>query len=109
MIDAQGRTCLLVLGFCIRVWRNWQRSALQKRRLGVRVPPHVPRVEYRRNTGYPATKHRSTFQMVLTRRKEPAAPPARDRAKPTEATGRFGKLRGNIRDIIAELRKVTWP
>lgn len=47
--------------------------------------------------------------MVLTRRKEPAAPPARDRAKPTEDTGRFGKLRGNIRDIIAELRKVTWP
>jgi preprotein translocase subunit SecE len=47
--------------------------------------------------------------MVLTRRKEPAAPPAKDRAKPAEDTGRFGKLRGNIRDIIAELRKVTWP
>ncbi|HEX9988999.1 MAG TPA: preprotein translocase subunit SecE [Chloroflexia bacterium] len=47
--------------------------------------------------------------MVMTRRKEPAAPPARDRAKPTEDNGRLGKLRGNIRDILSELRKVTWP
>ncbi len=47
--------------------------------------------------------------MVLTRRKEPAAPPAGGRARPAEDTGRLAKLRGNVRDIIAELRKVTWP
>ena len=52
-------------------------------------------------------------------RKQPAAPApaARNNAKPRPATGtgasndtgRVGKLRGSIRDIVAELRKVTWP
>ena len=30
-------------------------------------------------------------------------------AGPEESTGRVGRLRGRIRDIMAELRKVTWP
>jgi preprotein translocase subunit SecE len=54
--------------------------------------------------------------MALTRRKEPAAPTTKERAKPAtpakgagEDNSRLGRLRGNIRDIIAELRKVTWP
>ncbi|HYP40908.1 MAG TPA: preprotein translocase subunit SecE [Chloroflexia bacterium] len=54
--------------------------------------------------------------MAVIRRKEPAAPPTRERAKPTapdkgagKDTGRFAKLSGNVRDILSELRKVTWP
>ena len=49
-------------------------------------------------------------------RKEPAAPSTPDRPKPRAAAaaedgsgGRVGRLRGNIDDILAELRKVTWP
>ncbi len=53
--------------------------------------------------------------MAMIGRKQPAAPPTPDRSKPRQAagaaneTGRVGRLRGNIRDIISELRKVTWP
>jgi preprotein translocase SecE subunit len=56
--------------------------------------------------------------MAIIGRRPPAAPqtPERTRPRPTattgnssNGTGRFGRLRGNIRDIVAELRKVTWP
>lgn len=61
--------------------------------------------------------------MAFIGRKQPAATPTqtpeRVRIRPATAgggsrvpaadNGRFGKLRGNIRDIAAELRKVTWP
>ncbi len=61
--------------------------------------------------------------MAMIGRKQPTAPSTPDRTKirpgaggtrPTAAgasndTGRGSKLRGNIRDITAELRKVTWP
>lgn len=56
--------------------------------------------------------------MAMTSRKEPAAPPARDRQRPRPTAagagpqnegGRTGRLRKNINDISAELRKVTWP
>ena len=59
--------------------------------------------------------------MAMIGRKQPAAPaqPAQTRARPRPgATGgggaatdnsRVGRLRGNVRDIVAELRKVTWP
>ena len=54
--------------------------------------------------------------MAILGRRPPATPqtPERTRPRPTTTTGnnengRFGRLRGNIRDIISELRKVTWP
>ena len=54
--------------------------------------------------------------MAIIGRRPPAAPqtPERTRPRPATATGnndngRFGRLRGNIRDIMSELRKVTWP
>jgi preprotein translocase subunit SecE len=54
--------------------------------------------------------------MAIIGRRPPAAPqtPERTRTRPTTTTGnndngRFGRLRGNIRDIMSELRKVTWP
>ncbi|HYP41992.1 MAG TPA: preprotein translocase subunit SecE [Chloroflexia bacterium] len=54
--------------------------------------------------------------MAIIGRRPPAAPQPSERARPRPATttgnnenGRFGRLRGNIRDIISELRKVTWP
>ncbi len=53
-------------------------------------------------------------------RKQPAAPstpppaPERVRTRPAVAAGeednsRIGKLRRQVRDIMSELRKVTWP
>ena len=59
--------------------------------------------------------------MAFTGRRQPAPTPTPERTRPrvtatgsgsgnsTANTGRFGRLRGNIRDIMAELRKVTWP
>lgn len=56
--------------------------------------------------------------MALTGRRQPAATQTPERPatrpRPTTTTGnndngRFGRLRGNIRDIVSELRKVTWP
>src|SRR5688500_12377627 len=66
--------------------------------------------------------------MAMIGRKQPAVPATPDGSKParralaggsggggrppsagTADTSRTGKLRGNIRDIMAELRKVTWP
>lgn len=54
--------------------------------------------------------------MAIIGRRPPAPPqaPERTRPRPTATTGnndngRFGRLRGNIRDIMSELRKVTWP
>ena len=60
--------------------------------------------------------------MALTGRRQPAPAQTPERTRPRvtattggsgngtgTSTGRFGKLRGNIRDIMAELRKVTWP
>ncbi len=54
--------------------------------------------------------------MAFIGRRQPAATqtPERARPRPTATTGnndngRFGRLRGNIRDIMSELRKVTWP
>ncbi len=56
----------------------------------------------------------------IGRKQQPVATPTQERPKPrvtrpaTPAAGnneggRFGRIRGNIRDIVAELRKVTWP
>ena len=54
--------------------------------------------------------------MALSSRRQPTASSAPSRARPRTAssgggddTSRVGRLRGNIRDIMAELRKVTWP
>ncbi|HEX8596948.1 MAG TPA: preprotein translocase subunit SecE [Chloroflexia bacterium] len=60
--------------------------------------------------------------MALTGRRQPATTQTPERTRPRvtattggsgngtgTSTGRFGRLRGNIRDIMAELRKVTWP
>ncbi|MDQ3705150.1 MAG: preprotein translocase subunit SecE [Chloroflexota bacterium] len=62
--------------------------------------------------------------MALTGRRQPATTQTPERTRPRAtattggsgngtgtgtSTGRFGRLRGNIRDIMAELRKVTWP
>lgn len=54
--------------------------------------------------------------MAMLGRKVPAAPPTSGRKEPSRAAAvvssdnsRIGKLRANIRDIAAELRKVTWP
>ncbi|HEX8229593.1 MAG TPA: preprotein translocase subunit SecE [Chloroflexia bacterium] len=62
--------------------------------------------------------------MALTGRRQPAPAQTPERTRPRvtattggsgngtgtgTSTGRFGRLRGNIRDIMAELRKVTWP
>ncbi len=55
--------------------------------------------------------------MAMIGRKQPVAPsPVQSSPKPRVAAGsggsdnsRLGKIRGNIRDISAELRKVTWP
>jgi preprotein translocase subunit SecE len=59
--------------------------------------------------------------MAMTGRKERVAPTARGGTRPrsgpggggggagTTETGRVGRLRGQVRDIAAELRKVTWP
>lgn len=62
--------------------------------------------------------------MAMIGRKEPATPSAvrkepttrggeRPRPQPAAAggsdNGRFGKIRGNINDVLSELRKVTWP
>ena len=65
--------------------------------------------------------------MAMLGRKQPApsppggSPPSRTRAatggrgggggggSTTTTNTRVGRLRGNIRDIIAELRKVNWP
>lgn len=54
--------------------------------------------------------------MAFIGRRQPAATQTPERTRPRPATttgnkdsGRFGRLRGNIRDIISELRKVTWP
>ncbi len=42
-------------------------------------------------------------------RTRPATTPGGGSGSGAASTGRFGRLRGNIRDIMAELRKVTWP
>ncbi len=61
--------------------------------------------------------------MAMIGRKQPTVPATPDRTKlrpgasgtrpatagTTNDTGRGSKLRGNIRDIMSELRKVTWP
>jgi preprotein translocase subunit SecE len=58
--------------------------------------------------------------MAMIGRKQPAAPATRGGVRPRPATGggggagttdtsRIGRLRTQIRDITAELRKVTWP
>jgi preprotein translocase SecE subunit len=67
--------------------------------------------------------------MALTGRRQPATTQTPERTRPRAGgaggsgsgsgtgtgtgtgagTGRFGRLRGNIRDIMSELRKVTWP
>ncbi len=61
--------------------------------------------------------------MAFIGRRQPAATQTPERTRPRVTTtsggggsgssgatsGRFGRLRGNIRDIMAELRKVTWP
>jgi len=53
--------------------------------------------------------------MAMIGRKQPAAPPTPDRSKPRQAAGaaneksRTGRLAGSIRNVISELRKVTWP
>jgi preprotein translocase subunit SecE len=67
--------------------------------------------------------------MAMIGRKQPAVPATPDGSKPARRavaggsgggsgrppaagaadTTRTGRLRGNIRDIMAELRKVTWP
>lgn len=61
--------------------------------------------------------------MAFIGRKQPVATPTqeRPRTRPTSGgtggsrvpvtadNGRFGKVRSNVRDIAAELRKVTWP
>ena len=67
--------------------------------------------------------------MAMIGRKQPTAPSTQDRTKrarpavagggsgggprtpvaDANSAGRGSKLRGNIRDITAELRKVTWP
>ena len=63
--------------------------------------------------------------MAMIGRKQPAVPATPDGSKPARRavaggsgrppaagaadTTRTGRPRGNIRDIMAELRKVTWP
>ena len=62
--------------------------------------------------------------MAMIGRKQPAVPATPGGSKPARRavasgsggssgvgsdTTRTGRLRGNIRDIMAELRKVTWP
>ena len=68
--------------------------------------------------------------MAMIGRKQPAVPATPDRTKRSRpalagggsggggprtpvaeagSTGRGSRLRGNIRDIMSELRKVTWP
>ena len=70
------------------------------------------------------------MQMAMIGRKQPTVPATPDRSKTARpaaagggsgrgggtrtpvadaSAGRGSKLRGNIRDIMAELRKVTWP
>lgn len=69
-----------------------------------------------------------TLTMAFIGRKQPATTPTQTQERPgrprlasggsgsggsrvpaTADKGRFGKVRGNVRDIAAELRKVTWP
>jgi preprotein translocase subunit SecE len=48
-------------------------------------------------------------------RKQPTAAPERPKTRPVanapaaQPTNAFGRLRNNYNDIMAELRKVTWP
>jgi preprotein translocase subunit SecE len=53
--------------------------------------------------------------MAFIGRKQTTAPATAERPKPRptaapqQQTGRVAKLRVQVRDIMAELRKVTWP
>ena len=97
-------------------WRNWQRSGLQNRRLGVRVPPALRFIPVRRALSGPPDPGRGLFNRPAVS-VGPSTADLPDQVRLVTTSTATKKSRGGgrsggrlfLRQVVAELKKVVRP